>query len=203
MTTCGFQLERKKDLMKETVYHGYVLTGTADYNARGLNWRVHARISWSGRRQEVSLDDPTCFTSREQAEEYALSICKDWVNQRLGPSAISSISSQKRALPLRSHPKMTWQGKPLWNPSSWPWVITIGATVSVEGIDEAGRLVTARQCREKDGGNAIELLVGFEHARFSTVIRLDDPEAIPDLFKRLNPLRGFTLKEIGDIELGL
>jgi hypothetical protein len=188
--------------MKETVYHGYVLTGTADYNERALNWRVHARISWSGRRQEVSLDDPTCFTNREQAEEHALSICKDWVNQRLSPAAaIPSLPSQKRPLSLRSHPKMTWEGKPLWNPSSWPWVITIGATVSVEGIEEAGRLVTARQCREKDGGNAIELLVGFERARFSTVIRLDDSAAIPGLFKRLNPLRGFTLKEIGDIEL--
>jgi hypothetical protein len=79
--------------------------------------------------------------------------------------------------------------------------MTIGATVSVEGIEEAGRLVTARQCREKDGGNAIELLVSLEHARLSVVIRLDDPAAIPALFKRLNPLRGFTLKEIGDIEL--
>lgn len=193
--------------MKETDYHGYVLTGAANYNERGLNWRVHAQVSWSGRRQEVTLDDPTCFSTRHRAEEYALTLCKAWVNQRLGrtdsPAVSPKAASHKSAPALRMHPKMTWQGEPLWNPSSWPWVVTIGVTVSVEGIEEEGRLVTARLCREKNGGSAIEILVGFEGARFSTVIRLDDPAAIHALFKNLNPLRGFTLKEIGDIELSL
>lgn len=103
---------------------------------------------------------------------------------------------------VRTHPKMIWQGKPLWNPSSWSWV-TIGATASAEGIEKRGRLITARQFSRKTGGAAIELLVGFEGAHYSAVIQLDDPESIPALHKKLEPLRGFSLQEIGNLELDL
>jgi hypothetical protein len=96
---------------------------------------------------------------------------------------------------------MTWAGKPVWDdPSSWGWITTIyGSPTSVQGIEKSGRLVSVRPFSDKDGGAAIELLVGFEKAVFSTVIRLDDSAAISDLFKVLDSLHGYSLKEIADV----
>ena len=77
---------------------------------------------------------------------------------------------------LRTHPKMTWEGKSVWDdPSSWGWITTIyGSATSVQGIEKSGRLISVRPFSDKHRGAAIELLVGFEKAVFSTVIRLDD-----------------------------
>jgi hypothetical protein len=104
---------------------------------------------------------------------------------------------------LRTHPKMTWQGKPVWDPSSWAWMSTIQleANRSTDGIERSGRLISVRPFNEKNGNGAIEILVGFEKAIFSAVIRLDDPAAIPDLIRILDSLHGYCLKEIGNIEL--
>jgi hypothetical protein len=70
--------------MKENFYHGYNVTGTADYNGRNLSWRAHSRIRWNGGRQEANLHDPQCFKSREEAEDFAIKIGRDWVDQRFG-----------------------------------------------------------------------------------------------------------------------
>jgi hypothetical protein len=96
-----------------------------------------------------------------------------------------------------------WQGKPVWDdPCSWGWITTIyGSATSVQGIEKSGRLKSVRPFQEKDGGAALELLVGFEKAVFSTVIRLDDSAAISDLFKVLDSLHGYSLKEIGDLRV--
>jgi hypothetical protein len=104
---------------------------------------------------------------------------------------------------LRTHPKMKWQGQPAWNPASWSWMTTIeiGASRSSEGIESYGKLISVRQFPEKNGGAALELLVGFEKAVYSAVIRLDDSSAIPDLFAVLDSLHGHSLKEIGNIQL--
>jgi hypothetical protein len=104
---------------------------------------------------------------------------------------------------LRSHPKMIWQGEPVWNPSSWSWMTTIGtaASASSEGIEKYGKLKSVRQFSDHKGVAAIELIVGFEKAAFSAVIRLDDAAAIADLYTVLGCLHGYSLQQIGDLEL--
>jgi hypothetical protein len=108
-----------------------------------------------------------------------------------------------KVMTLRTHPKMTWQGQPVWNPASWAWMTTlqVEANCSIDGIEKFGRLISVRPFNEKNGNGAIEILVGFERAVFSAVIRLDDPAAIPDLMRILDSLHGSCLKEIGNIEL--
>jgi hypothetical protein len=71
---------------------------------------------------------------------------------------------------------------------------------SSDGIERFGRLISVRPFNEKNTP-AIELLVGFEKAVFSAVIRLDDPAAIPDLIKILDSVNGFSLREIGNVQL--
>ena len=90
-----------------------------------------------------------------------------------------------------------WQGKPVWVPSAWTW-ITIGVNaVQPPGISRGSRLKSVRQFPDKKAGAAIELLVGFKKAIFSTVIRLDDAAAVNDLFKILDSLHGYSLETIG------
>lgn len=79
--------------------------------------------------------------------------------------------------------------------------VEVEANGSTEGIERFGRLISARPFAEKNAGAAIELLVGFEKAVFSAVIRLDDPAAIPDLCKILDSFHGHSLREIGNTEL--
>jgi hypothetical protein len=101
---------------------------------------------------------------------------------------------------LQESQKFLWQGKPFWNPSAWTWVHTFGRTGHPDRIEKA-RLATARPFTDKDGTAAIELSVALERTRFSTLLRLDDSAGIPRLSKQLNALRGFTLKEIGEMEI--
>jgi hypothetical protein len=98
---------------------------------------------------------------------------------------------------------MIWQGQPVWTPSSWSWMTTIGtaASASSEGIEKYGKLKSVRQFSDRQTGAAIELIVGFEKAAFSAVIRLDDPTAIPDLYRVLGYLNGYSLQQIGDLEV--
>jgi len=46
----------------------------------------------------------------------------------------------------------------------------------------------------------IDFLLQLDHAQFSTLLRLDDAAAILSLSEELNELRGFTLKQIGDMK---
>jgi hypothetical protein len=104
---------------------------------------------------------------------------------------------------LQTHPKMRWQGQPAWDPSSWSWTTTIEPRDAgrAEGIEERGRLRSVRHFSEKNGGEAIEILVDFEKAVYSAVIRLDEPAAIAGLVTVLGGLQGYSLKEIGEVEL--
>ena len=101
---------------------------------------------------------------------------------------------------LRTNPKLKWQGNPVWDPSSWSWVHTIGLNTSPSGVED-GKLVNARFFTDNDRVAVIELSVAFEGLRCSTLLRLDDSSSIVSLSKQLNALRGFTLKEIGDMDI--
>ena len=101
---------------------------------------------------------------------------------------------------LQRHPKLKWQGNPLWDPPSWNWVHTIGTPVAPDAIQE-GKLVNARPFADRNGVSAIELTVAFKGVTCSTLLRLDNSAAIPKLSEQLNELRGFTLKQIGTMEL--
>jgi len=94
---------------------------------------------------------------------------------------------------------MQWQGNPVWAPYSWSWA-TAGVRTAAEGSDKACRLLSVHNFPEKDGGSALQLLIGRERTCFSTVLRLDDSAGIPELFKKLTALQGFSLKEIGEAE---
>jgi len=104
---------------------------------------------------------------------------------------------------LRTHPKITWQNKAAWEPASWSWMSSIEreASGAAEGFERHGRLISVRAFKDKKSGAAIELLVGFEKAIFSAVMRLDDPAVVPDLLKILESLQGCSLLEIGNAEL--
>jgi len=54
--------------------------------------------------------------------------------------------------------------------------------------------------QKKDGGAALQVLIGLEKMCFSTILRLDDDAGIPKLFKKLQALRGYSLEEIGEVE---
>jgi hypothetical protein len=103
---------------------------------------------------------------------------------------------------LCENQNLRWQGKPLWNPSAWMWLHTIGHTASPEGIEKA-KLVTARPFTDKDGRAAIEFSVAHQRTLLSTILRLDGPVNTPALCSQLNELRGLTLREIGDMEITL
>ena len=69
------------------------------------------------------------------------------------------------------------------------------------GVIQQGKLVSARSFADRGSVAAIELTVAFEGVMCSTLLRLDDPALILSLSEQLNELRGFTLKQIGEMEL--
>jgi len=100
---------------------------------------------------------------------------------------------------LLTDPKMAWQGNPVWDPYSWCWA-TAGVTTVNEGCEKDLRLLSVHDFPEKDGGAALQVLIGLEKMSFSTVLRLDDVASIPKLFKKLQALRGYSLEQIGEVE---
>jgi hypothetical protein len=94
---------------------------------------------------------------------------------------------------------MQWQETPMWAPYSWSWA-TAGVTTAAEGSEKGSKLLSVHNFPEKDDGSALQLLMGLERTCFSTVFRLDDSAGIPELFKKLSALQGFSLKEIGEAE---
>jgi len=101
---------------------------------------------------------------------------------------------------LRANPKLKWQGNPIWDPPSWSWVHTIGLPTSPNLIHR-GKLISARTFADRGGVAAIELTVAFEGVKCSTVLRLDNPALVTSFSEQLKKLRGFTLKQIGEMEL--
>ena len=100
---------------------------------------------------------------------------------------------------LLTDPKMVWQGNPVWDPYSWTWA-TVGVTAAGEGIEKDFRLLSVDDFPERDGGSSLQVLIGLGRTSFSTVLTLDDAAGIPELFKKLRAVQGFSLKEIGEID---
>lgn len=67
--------------MKQTLYRGYTITGTAK-NQQGT-WQPYVRISWPLGKRTVDLHEPTSSSTQEEAEEIAVRLGKHWVNNRL------------------------------------------------------------------------------------------------------------------------
>lgn len=102
---------------------------------------------------------------------------------------------------LRTDPKLTWLGRPAWDPARWEWVTTLdGKATHAEGT-ENGCLVSVRSFQENNGRAAIEILVRHDGATYSAIIRLDNAQLVPDLSRKLDSLRGHSLKEISGIQL--
>jgi hypothetical protein len=101
---------------------------------------------------------------------------------------------------LGKNPKLKWQGKPVRNPSAWNWIHTIRLSRAPRKIENR-KLVSARVFADRDGTAAIEISVAFEGVTCSTILRLDDADAIISLSQQLNQLRGVTLKQIGEMEM--
>jgi len=59
---------------------------------------------------------------------------------------------------------------------------------------------SARAFSDANGISAIELTVSFGGVMCSTILRLDSNASITPLAEQLNGLRGFTLKQIGEME---
>jgi hypothetical protein len=102
---------------------------------------------------------------------------------------------------LRTDPRITWRGKPAWNPSSWDWITTVDGKPVARGIERHGRLVSVRSFEDSNGHAAIEILVRIKNVVYSAVVRLDDVRIASDLFTLLDSLHGWSLKEIGDMQL--
>ncbi len=101
---------------------------------------------------------------------------------------------------LRENNKLKMKGKPLWNPSAWIWVHTTGHEASPQNIEQA-KLLTARAFTDSLGGAAIEFSVAHERTFLSTILRLDGHVNTPAFCNQINELRGFTLRQIGDMEI--
>jgi hypothetical protein len=76
-----------------------------------------------------------------------------------------------------------------------------GETGPTDGIERHGKLLNVRQFNEHNDGAAIEILVELQKAVYSTVLRLDESAAIADLFTLLDGLHGYSLAQIGEVEL--
>jgi hypothetical protein len=72
------KLEKEESKMKQVSYLGYVITATAKNES---SWRSHAIITWYAGKFEI-YDDVT-FTTEREAEEHAIELGKNWVNNRL------------------------------------------------------------------------------------------------------------------------
>ena len=62
--------------MKHLIYHGYLITITANHES-GI-WRAHALINRD--KATFDLHDEICFPTEIEAEEYAVDLAKHWVN---------------------------------------------------------------------------------------------------------------------------
>ena len=101
---------------------------------------------------------------------------------------------------LRNNPKLRWNAEPLWDPASWKWVYSVGVP-TVPGSIADGKLASARAFSDSEGIPAIELTVSFNRTMCSTILRLDDAASTTRFAQQLNELRGFTLKQIGEMDI--
>lgn len=71
--------------VKGIVYRTYHIVGVARLNEKTGYWLPRVRVLWrdAGQEQKLELDGPpTRFRTRDEAEDYALSMGKDWIDKK-------------------------------------------------------------------------------------------------------------------------
>jgi hypothetical protein len=68
---------------RQISYYGYTVSVTAEGSSKET-WQPRACVSWAHGRQQIRLNSNDLFTTRREAEDYALNLGKQWVNERLG-----------------------------------------------------------------------------------------------------------------------
>jgi len=71
--------------VKGIVYRDYHIVGLAQLNQRTGYWLPRVRVLWreAGKEQKFELDGPPArFRTQEEAEDHAISMGKDWVDQK-------------------------------------------------------------------------------------------------------------------------
>ncbi len=67
---------------------------------------------------------------------------------------------------------------------------------------EEGVLLNAEiEGADRKGPIHLKLTIEFQHHIFSAVLHFDDPNFIPILFDELRHCTGWSIKQVGDIEL--
>ena len=79
--------------MKRIVHHGYTVKATA--RSEGVKWRSTACISLARGPRIVELQDEERFTTEAEAEDHALGLGKQWVNNRLQRMQKHSLSENQ------------------------------------------------------------------------------------------------------------
>jgi hypothetical protein len=70
--------------MKGIIYHNYHIVGLAQLNEKTGYWIPTMRVLWleAGKEEKFELDGPpNRFRTKEEAEDYALSMGRDWIDQ--------------------------------------------------------------------------------------------------------------------------
>jgi hypothetical protein len=71
--------------VKGIVYRNYHIVGLARLSVKSGYWIPKLRVLWrdAGREQKFELDGPPSrFRSKEEAEDYAVSMGKDWIDKK-------------------------------------------------------------------------------------------------------------------------
>ncbi|MGH7823742.1 MAG: hypothetical protein ACREQ7_00975 [Candidatus Binatia bacterium] len=71
--------------MKGIIYQKYHIIGVARLSENTRYWVPTVRVVWrdGGKEQKFELDGPSNrFSSREEAEDYAILMGKDWIDRK-------------------------------------------------------------------------------------------------------------------------
>lgn len=71
--------------MKGLLYRSYHIVGIARLNQQTGYWQPKVRVLWheGGQERKVEFDGPAGrFRTKEDAEDYAISLGKDWINNK-------------------------------------------------------------------------------------------------------------------------
>lgn len=71
--------------MKGITYHIYHIVGVARFNEKTGFWIPTVRVLWrdAGKEQKFDMDGPANrFTTKDEAEDHAISMGKDWIDKK-------------------------------------------------------------------------------------------------------------------------
>ena len=71
--------------VKGIIYQNYHIVGLAHWNEKTGYWVPRVRVNWrdAGEEQKFELDGPpNRFRTKEEAEDYAILIAKDWIDKK-------------------------------------------------------------------------------------------------------------------------